>query len=177
MKHQRKLPLALFAKLVILASFALRVDAGVGSTTLAASSTNKILPEAEGRGYPSWNTNTAYAQGDMVTSSNLLAYMCLVAGTSTNNGALAPNGSYDYVDGTVTWRPALSRVRKLLILCNDGTNTVYVSDEKGMTGNGKGIRLNSSGGAVVFSAPGDYVPQGPVFIYATGASSVSHIER
>ncbi len=155
------------------------VSAGSGSTTVAGGTTYKLLPESGGRGYPVWQASTAYAQGDMVlATTNGMAYMCVVPGTSSNSATAYPVGMNDFSDGTsCVWRVALAKPRKLMVVCNDGTGTVYLTEFQGASGVGKGARLNASGGAMVISAPGDDVPQGAIYAISAGASSISHYER
>ena len=139
----------------------------------------KVVPESSGSGYPIWATNTAYAQGDMVSATAAgPIFMCVIPGTSTNVAASRPNGYVDVLDGaTCVWRAAMAKPRKMLVIANDGAGTAYVSDYKGTAGLGKGIRLNANGGTVVFCAPGDDVPQGAIYIVSSGATSISHFER
>lgn len=155
-------------------------EAGSGATTLSPSTVYKLLPEAGGSGYPAWETSKAYTNGMMVQSTNNgLNYMCLVTGTSTNDATKAPIGFSDYTEGTCTWRPALAKPRKLVIICNDGDGTAYVTTEysSAAAGVGKGIRLNGAGGTFVMSAPGDDVPQGAFYVVSATNTSISHIER
>jgi hypothetical protein len=125
-----------------------------------------------------WAVSTAYAQGQVVRASNDgLNYMCVVAGTSTNDATKYPNGDIDYTEGTVTWRPVLNRERKALVICNDGTNVAYLVDYSAAAGQGKGIRLNANGGSFVLYRSADDVPQCDFYIFSAGGTSISHFER
>jgi len=138
----------------------------------------KILAAPGQRGAAAWTTNTAYAQGQVVQASNDgLYYMCVVAGTSTNNAALYPTGHKDYSEGTCTWRPVLNRTRKTLVVSNDGTNVAYLVDFVGDSGDRKGIRLNANGGSFTMMAPGNDVSQSDLYIFCVGGTTISHFER
>jgi hypothetical protein len=138
-----------------------------------------LLPESGGSGYPVWQADTAYNQGDMVlATTNGVAYMCVVPGTSSNSATAYPVGMSDFQDGaSCVWRVALAKPRRLMVICNDGASTVYLTEFKGASGVGKGIRLNASGGSLVIAAPGDDVPQGAIYASSAGNSSISHYER
>jgi hypothetical protein len=151
--------------------------AGSGATTVASNTVYKLLPVAGGRGYSTWATNTAYAQGQMVQAPNGgLNYMCLVAGTSTNVSTGFPRGESDYSDGTCVWRVALNRIRKVLVIVNDGAGIAYLTDYRGDSAIGKGIRLNANGGSLLLTTTDD-VPQGDLYVMSESDTKVSHYER
>lgn len=133
---------------------------GGESTSIGTSKVVLGTPNTVPRG-TSWVTGTAYLQGQVVRADGR-SYFALAAGTS---GATAPRGEFDVSDGTVTWRPVLSKPRKLLFLANLGDDPVTFSFGDRAAVYGVGFVLE---GGDKWAFSGDDVPQTIVTVISDG---------
>ena len=153
--------------LAVLAGTSAPLFAGSGSSAVTTNAV-KILDTPGRRSGQAWEASTAYAQGEVVRAGQT-HYMALAAGTS---GSEAPNGVVDVVDGTVTWRHVLSRVRKGLFISNEGDERVTVNWVTPTAGDG--ITLGAGEKVVMTAAD---TPQVAVYAIAdSGSQNVSVLE-
>jgi hypothetical protein len=86
-----------------------------------------------------------------------------------------PNAAASVTVGTSSTSVlAANSSRKLLVLCNDSVNTIYVDLSGGTAATSKGVRLNASGGSILLD---HYVPTSAITAIASAASSVLTIQE
>lgn len=154
---------------ILVGGIALVLSVGASEFTTTVSSTAlKVLGTPSAEKAQAWVTGTAYVAGEL-TESNGRVYMCMGSGTS---GATAPYGIVDISDGTVTWRPVLSRRREGLLITNNGTTDVTIVFDFGQVPTaGQGLVLGSDDG-IVLSGTG--CPQIAVKALTASGSTTLH---
>jgi len=171
-----KLSMKLLKRYWLIAGFAslllLSVRAQAGSyVSTVTNAAVKVLGPSAVRGGVAYATNTAYTAGSVVWLANR-AFLCVGAGTSTNAVVVAlPSAGDDFVDGTVTWRPCLSKARRGLVIVNGSTNAWMFVSDTGVAN--KGARFNPDGGS--FAVTGDDCPSGAVWVNCSSATPVASI--
>ena len=148
-------------------------DISVSSNTLTV-----VAGPTDTRDAPAWATNTAYAQGAIARTVAGQVFFAEVAGTSTNVATGYPKGIGRATDGTVTWRPCLSRARTWLSVQDNGTDAasaLYVFESVGSGTNTAWAKVLLSGGSLVIDNGG--LPQGAIYVHATRDTKVVVSER
>tara|TARA_Y100000310_G_C20550198_1_gene747684 strand:+ start:372 stop:857 length:486 start_codon:yes stop_codon:yes gene_type:complete len=134
---------ALILSVLLVVSFAWANSWNVTVTTNAVM----VVPPAAVSSAAAYATNTTYAQGAMVSNSNVL-YWAVAGGTNQTSGG-APSVHYGTeTDADVTWARLNKNARKVAIITNLSTNDIFLDDNTSVTTNA-GVLLGQNSSWII----------------------------